>query len=86
MGTVKYQVRFVEDSGLPDGINWAFARTVGDTYLFVKQSAIDPDTGRCDALNDAWKVWLSVSPTRAVGQRPLALSASVRDQRSGSGA
>lgn len=58
---MKYQVRFVEDSGLPQEVEWAFARTTGETYLFVKQSAIDPTSGRCDALTHAWEAWQAVS-------------------------
>lgn len=57
---MSYQVRFVQDSGLPEGVEWAFARTSDDTYLFVKQSAIDVSTGRCDALTRAWEAWQCV--------------------------
>lgn len=54
---MQYQVRFVADDALPAEVEWAFARQAGDTYLFVKQSAIDVTTGRCDALTRAWEVW-----------------------------
>lgn len=54
---MQYQVRFVQDDSLPVGVEWAFARTPGETYLFVKQSAIDDAAGRCDALSRAWEAW-----------------------------
>lgn len=54
---MQYQVRFVENSALPEANEWAFLRTPVTTYLFVKQSAIDAATGRCDALTRAWEVW-----------------------------
>lgn len=54
---MRYQVRFVSDHSLPAEITWAFAQQAGETYLFVKQSAIDAATGRCDALSRAWAVW-----------------------------
>lgn len=54
---MRYQVRFVGDDSLPSEVQWVLARTLGQTYLFVKQSAVDPTTGRCDALSDAWEAW-----------------------------
>lgn len=54
---MQYQVRFVSDSALPGEVDWVFARQPGETYLFVKQSAVDVSTGRCDALTRAWEVW-----------------------------
>lgn len=57
---MQYQVRFVDDSALPEGFDWAFARTSRDAVLFVKQSAIDASTGRCDALTRAWEAWQAV--------------------------
>jgi len=57
---MRYQVRFVADGTLPSGVEWAFARTLGETYLFVTQSAIDTTTGRCEALCRAWTAWQSI--------------------------
>jgi hypothetical protein len=54
-----YQVRFVSEHSLPRGIAWAFATQAGETYLFVKWSAIDRRTGRCPALDRARAVWLA---------------------------
>lgn len=54
---MRYQVRFVSDIALPEGVEYAFASQRGETYLFVKQSAIDIATGRCDALSRAWETW-----------------------------
>lgn len=34
-----YEVRFVQDSELPEGVDYAFAKAGGCTYLFMKQSA-----------------------------------------------
>lgn len=51
-----YQVRFVADDSLPE-VEWAFVRTPEETILFVKQSAINTTTGRCDALTRAWETW-----------------------------
>ena len=53
----RYQVRFVDDTALPEGVAWTFARQAGRTYLFVKESAIDTTTGQCDALTRAWECW-----------------------------
>lgn len=68
---MRYQVRFVENSSLPSDVQWAFARTLGQTYLFIKWSAIDVTTGRCDALTHAWEAWQCAEPA------PHALSQSV---------
>lgn len=54
---MRYQVRFVSDHSLPRGVEWAFARQAGDTFLFVRQSAINVGSGRCDALTRAWEAW-----------------------------
>lgn len=54
---MRYQVRFVENAAMPTDVEWAFARQAEDTFLFVKESAIDVTTGRCDALSRAWQVW-----------------------------
>lgn len=56
---MKYEVRFVGDSDLPDGVEFAFARFAGEAYLFIKQSSIDPETGSCDAVVRAWVLWES---------------------------
>lgn len=58
---MRYQVRFVDDGALPSTVEWAFARTAGETYLFVKHSAIDAATGRCEALTRAWEAWQAQS-------------------------
>lgn len=57
---MRYQVRFVGNDDLPEGVEWVFARQAGHTYLFVKQSAICEETGRCKALSRAWQVWQDV--------------------------
>ena|SRR5690349_1689006 len=64
---MKYQVVFVDDSSLPVGVEWTFARQTGQTYLFVKQSAIDASTGECPALSRAWACWQKTTgePSRA---------------------
>jgi len=70
---MRYQVRFVPDHSLPTGVEWAFARTSGETFLFVKRSAIDDATGRCDALTRAWAAWQSVAveaSPRGFGGKP----------------
>lgn len=54
---MSYEVRFVSDHSLPEGVTWAFARQAGEAYLFVKSSAIDPVTGRCEALDRARAAW-----------------------------
>ena len=54
---MRYQVRFVDDDSLPEEVEWAFAIVSGRASLFVKQSAIDTTTGRCEALTRAWEVW-----------------------------
>lgn len=60
-----YEVRFVESGSLPRGIDWAFARTTeGEAYLFVSKDAIDPESGRCGALQRAWTVWESLAEGR----------------------
>ena len=52
-----YQVHFVSGDALPGGVEWAFARQGGVTFLFVRESAIDHEAGRCDALTRAWVCW-----------------------------
>jgi hypothetical protein len=54
---MRYQVRFVSDTSLPEGVEYAFARQGDETYLFVKQGAVDTTSGRCDALSRAWERW-----------------------------
>lgn len=56
---MRYQVRFVADESLPTDTTWAFAQQAGQTYLFVRQSAIDWETGQCSALDDACGYWLA---------------------------
>ena len=67
---MRYQVRFVPNDSLPTGVEWAFARTSGETFLFVKRSAIDETTGRCDALTRAWAAWQSVE-AEEIGGKPV---------------
>lgn len=70
-----YQVRFVEDAELPSEVEFAFVRlAVGTTYLFVKHSAIDAETGCCDALTRAWALWQAVE-VEAVRRSPRAFLA-----------
>lgn len=68
----RYQVRFVDDTSLPEGVEWIFARQEGSTYLFVKESAIDTTTGQCEALTRAWECWQKVEaapqPSRIWGR------------------
>lgn len=52
-----YQVVFVKDSELPNGVDYAFARMDEHTYLFMKRSAVDADPGRCDALTRSFNTW-----------------------------
>jgi hypothetical protein len=56
---MRYQVEFVSDDSLPAGVEWVFARTLGETYLFVKRSAIDHarDGHGDDVLCRAWTAW-----------------------------
>jgi F0F1-type ATP synthase epsilon subunit len=54
---MRYQVRFVSDTALPEGVEYAFARQGNETYLFVKRGAVDVTSGRCDALTRAWERW-----------------------------
>lgn len=67
-----YQVRFVADGSLPGGVEWAFARTARETYLFVTRSAIDETTGRCDAMSEAWTAYESMVGRSGPGPRRLA--------------
>lgn len=52
-----YQVWFVEDVELPGEVDFAFVRQPGETRLFVKRSAIEAVSGRCDVLSRAWETW-----------------------------
>ena len=53
-----YQVRFVKDSELPDGVDYVFARTAGQTYLFMKRSVVDAcPGGECAALSRSFTTW-----------------------------
>jgi hypothetical protein len=53
-----YEVRFVGDSELPDGVDYAFARTADHTYLFMKRSAVDAcPGGECEALTRSFTTW-----------------------------
>jgi hypothetical protein len=56
---MRYRVRFVNDTALPEGVEFAFARLAEQAFLFVKRSAIDPVTGECDAVVRAWTLWES---------------------------
>lgn len=53
-----YQVRFVEDSELPSGVEFVFARVADGTYLFMKRSAIlYAAPGKCEALTRSFSTW-----------------------------
>jgi hypothetical protein len=53
-----YRVMFVGDSDLPEGVDYAFARTTDQTYLFVKRSAVNAAApGCCDALSRSFATW-----------------------------
>lgn len=54
---MRYEVRFVEDSQLPSGVEYAFVRLTDQTYLFMKRSAIDVTTGLCAALTRSFNLW-----------------------------
>jgi hypothetical protein len=55
---MRYKVRFVKDSELPDGVDYAFACTAGQTYLFMKRSVVDADPGgECVALSRSFTTW-----------------------------
>lgn len=56
---MRYRVQFVDDTALPEGVEFAFARFAAGAVLFVKRSAIDPVTGECDAVVRAWTLWES---------------------------
>lgn len=71
---MRYQVRFVDDTALPEGVDWTFARLAGETFLFVKNSAIDTTTGECDALTRAWKCWQVLKDAKPAGKPSRAQS------------
>jgi hypothetical protein len=49
----QYQVRFVDDHELPEGVDWAIVRASDDRALcFIKQSRVTPAV-----LSDAWAAW-----------------------------
>jgi hypothetical protein len=53
-----YEVHFVGDSELPEGVDYAFATTANQTYLFMKWSAANADEpGCCDALSRSFTTW-----------------------------
>lgn len=55
---MRYEVRFVGDSDLPEGVDYAFAKTTDRTYLFMKRSACTVDgTGECEALTRSFNTW-----------------------------
>ena len=54
---MEYQVRFVGNSALPEGVEYAFACQAGETFLFVKRSAVNAVTGHPDALSRARETW-----------------------------
>lgn len=65
---MRYQVRIVDDTALPEGVEWAFARQAGHTYLFVKKSAVAASPGTCDALARAWTCWQQVEGAGPQGE------------------
>lgn len=64
---MEYQVRFVGNSALPEGVDYAFARQANETFLFVKRSAMD-EVGHCDALSRAWETWQSAATVKPVAR------------------
>lgn len=52
-----YEVRFVEDHQLPSGVDYAFAKVLDRTYLFMKRSARGAPIGRCEALTRSFNTW-----------------------------
>jgi len=66
-----YQVRFVGDAELPDGVEFIFVRLVDETFLFVKRSAVvATTTGHCDALTRSFNTWERaqwVAPRELIG-------------------
>ena len=53
-----YQVRFVEDSELPEDVDFVFARTAEHTYLFMKRSVVEAGPGgECAALTRSFNTW-----------------------------
>lgn len=75
-----YQVRFVSDDALPEGTEYVFARVAEATYLFIRQSCINAETGRCDGLTRAWNAWQA---SEAEPPRPSRLRAEVGHIRVG---
>lgn len=62
---MRYQVRFVSDDALPAGVEYAFARVAGATFLFIRESCINRTTGRCDGLTRAWEAWQAMQADAA---------------------
>jgi hypothetical protein len=47
---MKYQVKEVPDSDLPEGTDWALARVSEGIYLFVRESRFADHAGLCAIL------------------------------------
>lgn len=62
---MRYQVRFVEDSRLPSGVEFAFVSVGDETYLFMKRSACSSTTGECEALTRSFNTWQRAQGVRA---------------------
>lgn len=54
---MRYEVRFVGDSELPDGVDYAFAKVADRTYLFMKASVARATNGECEALTRSFATW-----------------------------
>lgn len=54
---MRYQVRLVGDSDLPDGVDYAFAKVDDRTYLFMKASVVRAPDGECRALTRSFTTW-----------------------------
>ena len=52
-----YEVHVVDDSGLPDGVDYAFAVVDGQTYRFIKESCLRSSPEKCKGLTRAFTTW-----------------------------
>lgn len=68
---MRYEVRFVGDDALPSGVDYAFARQDGETYLFVKRGAVETQADECDILSRAWNFWESQMPQEGPPRRTV---------------
>lgn len=52
---MRYEVRAVADSSLPEGTDWAIARVAEGVFLFVKQSRFACEKGMCELMAEVWR-------------------------------